>query len=194
MIPHRMTEPEPQDPCRDLFCVRLFGRETLQYWSDLLLWEYILNDRPDVKALIELGTWEGGMSLYLLAQCIERGLPFLTIDHTPPAGLHTSPLAIQLQLAEHFWQQDLLEAGVDQVRQTIAGSPHPLILLCDNGNKPRELELYVPGLAPGDLIAVHDWGTETNPPDLAPVQTLVEPIYEEWQARVGSATMWLRRK
>ena len=39
---------------------------------------------------------------------------------------------------------------------------HPVLLLCDNGNKPYEIVTYSPHLVPGDLVAVHDWGTEIS--------------------------------
>ena len=36
-----------------------------QYWVEFILWESLLNER-DYNAIIELGTWEGGFSLYLV--------------------------------------------------------------------------------------------------------------------------------
>ena len=47
--------------------------------NDLALWEAFLR-RHRVGSIIELGTWEGGMSLYLAHQCKYRGGQFVTVD------------------------------------------------------------------------------------------------------------------
>jgi len=50
-----------------------------QTWNNLALWEAFLG-RHRVGSIIKLGTWEGGMSLYLAHQCKHRGGQFVTVD------------------------------------------------------------------------------------------------------------------
>ena len=66
---------------------------------------------------------------------------------------------------------------------------HPLVLFCDNGDKRRECEIYVPHLQSGDYLAVHDWGTEFCPEDAAlyPLEPLYFDIIEKMK---GVTRMW----
>ena len=49
---------------------------------------------------------------------------------------------------------------VDYVAREIQQARGPALLLCDNGNKPAEVKKYCELLRPGDLLTVHDFGTE----------------------------------
>ena len=72
---------------------------------------------------------------------------------------------------------------------------HPCLLFCDGSNKPREFQTFVPRLQPGDTVAVHDAGTEFNPPDAEPVAQLVtELLPEELYGYPNSFTRFYRRR
>jgi hypothetical protein len=58
-----------------------------------------------------------------------------------------------------FWVHDVL-GDPEPVRARLAAMPGPLLLICDNGDKPRELALYAPGLRVGDCIVTHDYAEE----------------------------------
>src|SRR3990172_3485749 len=60
------------------------GISCAQFWADFILWEALLNTHTQLRAIVELGTWQGGFSLYLAAQARGRGLEFRTYDATPP--------------------------------------------------------------------------------------------------------------
>ena len=70
---------------------------------------------------------------------------------------------------------------------------HPLLLFCDAGNKPQEFQTFVPQLTAGDIVAVHDWGTEFGEGDELPVRAQVERL--DWQecAELSLRTRWWRR-
>lgn len=139
-----------------------FGVDMAQAWSELQLYERILNAHPELKMVIELGTGSGGLSHYLGAQCSHRDIKFMTFDHSePPAhvpGWHlANVLENALEVASHFHS--------------------PMLLICDDGDKPLEMSLYTPHLLPHDLLAVHDWGTEVQEADV-PDHLIM--VYEEW--------------
>jgi hypothetical protein len=124
----------------------LFGREIGQVENDLFAWEQILNLNPQFHWIIELGTYQGGMSWYLYTQAMARNLRFATLDINEP-----------LEYVPSFYQLDLME---DFPSYWLWPKNAPGILFCDNGNKPREVELYKDQIHSESCIVVHDWGTE----------------------------------
>jgi|GEM_PF-5515294 len=141
------------------------GYEAAQSWSDLALWEEFLN-RYTPAALVELGTWSGGMAAFFGFQGLARGMKVTTIDRNHcllECGGLLERLGVKTLL------MDLLaESAADELASALAGQPRPLMLFCDNGDKPREFRSFAPLLATGDFIAVHDWGSEIREADLEP--------------------------
>lgn len=138
------------------------GCEMAQTWVDLQLYEKILNDRSDLKCIIELGTGQGGLSQFFNAQAVARGLEFHNFDH------------LEADKAVPCWHQ--IDVLADSVR-VMEFFAHPMLLLCDNGNKPLEVKIYSPILRVGDLLAVHDWGVEISDSDIPDALFMV---YQEW--------------
>jgi cephalosporin hydroxylase len=135
------------------------GQPTLQLEEDLPLWTRML-DRYKPKLLLELGTWNGAFSGWLYEQTLMRDCRFASFDIKKPICFS----------APWFRQTDVLT----QTDKVLSEFEHPMILWCDNGNKPREVELYAPHLKAGDLLAVHDWGTEIHAKDIPPGFKLLE--------------------
>lgn len=146
------------------------GVAATQTWADFLLWELLLNDRRDLSAIIELGTWQGGFARYLGAQARERGLAFRTYDAVVPPDP-----------PEDFVRLDVLAYPDEVVAYML--DHEPTVLFCDNGNKPRELETFAPYVSERGLIVVHDWLTEVQPAD---VPDSLSPVYEEVCDELGS--------
>lgn len=187
------THEEPfEDALRAIWAKPTFlGVRAAQAWSDFYNWERFLNAHP-VGAIVELGTWAGGFSLFLLLQCIQRGAKFATFD-TAPCPAWPTPVSKLLGLEGVSYTEDIFAGGGHHVRRLLAQLPGPVLLFCDNGNKPREFQHFVPMLQPGDFAAVHDWGTEFNQPDVDPVAGLVEPVWVAESEAVGTVTRWYRR-
>jgi hypothetical protein len=82
-----------------------------------------------------------------------RGIRFLSFDLTEP------------EFGGDWFRQDdiLLHSSA-----ILSEFMHPMMLWCDNGNKPLEVEIYSPHLQKGDVLAVHDWGKEIFPKDIPP--------------------------
>lgn len=140
-----------------------------QHWGDLLLWEWLLNRYP-VRGIVEIGTFQGGMSLFLSAQARARNLAFVTYDAVPP-----------LRDVPGFERRDVFleHEHVSRVLESLS----PVALLCDGGNKPRELKMFGPGLRRGSFVVVHDWLTETFPKD---VPDTMSEVHVDWCEQVGS--------
>lgn len=140
------------------------GVPMMQSWGDLHFYECVLNHHPELSNIVELGTAEGGLALFLGAQSAQRGLGFLSIDNTQPP--RTIP---------GFMLLDIF-AETSKLRQLLK-QHSPLLLVCDNGDKPREVGELSPSLCPGDLLAVHDWNREIFQADIPDcLDTLYEPL------------------
>ncbi len=141
-----------------------------QLWEDLVLWELMLNAHPELRAIVEIGTWKGGMARYLHAQAEARGMDFVTYDVFVPAA--AIPGFVQCDV---FANPEVVLAYVAE--------REPLVLLCDGGNKPRELATFATALHRGSVAVVHDWLTETMPDDVPDGLT---EVYGEFCDQIGS--------
>ena len=156
------------------------GIQAAQYRADFWLWEYLLNDNPHLQAVFELGTWEGGFSWWLWAQCQVRELHFETYDMT----------VTESRKPPGFRKIDVF-ADRDHIGD-IMREWEPCVVFCDNGNKPRELREYSLEIGhSGSLIVVHDWGTEFLPSD---VPDNVVEVYGDLCDELGSLTRVFRLK
>ena len=140
------------------------GVPMAQQWVDLIVWEGLLNDNPEIGGIVEIGTFKGGFSLYLAAQAEARDIFFRTYDVLPPEV--RVPGFVQLDVFAHA---DAVGAHLSR--------HEPLVLFCDGGNKARELRTFSEFLSPESLIVVHDWETEFLRKD---VPENVEFVYEPW--------------
>jgi cephalosporin hydroxylase len=142
------------------------GVNCSQSWADFLFWERLFQISPGVRSVVELGTGEGGFSRYLSIQAEARGLAFSTFDHVHMDN-HTVP---------GFQKLDIF-SNPDEVSAHFVG---PTVLFCDNGDKPREVELFAPLLQPKSLVVVHDWNVEITFGDIPDV---LRPVHEDlWTA------------
>ena len=151
-----------------------------QYWCDIYLWEAILNTNPQIDTIVELGTWQGGFSLFLKMQAEVRHMNFLTYDsinfHSPAHKLIP------------FVKRDIF-ADQKEIGRLISLSP--TVLFCDNGNKPRELKIFAPYLTSDSVVIVHDWMTEIFPND---IPDYLEEIYGDFCNDIGSISRVFRKK
>ena len=165
------------DVCRRL--LTSFGGVTAgQVWVDYYLWELVLNEHPHLEGIIEIGTWEGGFSRYLEAQARCRCMSFCTFDVIQPAK---PPL--------YFRKADVF-ANPDEVINLLDVWA-PCILLCDGGNKPREMETFAPHLSADSVLIVHDWLTEVQPEEVPP---MLCPVYEDVCDEIGSMSRVFKPK
>ena len=177
----------------NIFRQTLFGVPIVQQWCDLWLWEQVFEQTPELKGVLELGTLKGGLSLFLRLQTMQRGQRFCTVDWVD--FLTPCPLFDLVDMAGQRLEIDMwVGEGRATLNRMLADDAwHPLLLLCDGGNKPKEVQTFTPLLRAGDIVAVHDWGTEFGPADLEPVEHLLEPYLAEYAEWLGGMTRWWRR-
>jgi cephalosporin hydroxylase len=152
------------------------GVHAAQYWVEFILWEVLLNERR-YDSIIELGTWEGGFSLYLNAQAEARGMSFRTYDVHQPA--RSIPGFVQIDIF----------AKAEEIGEHMRRA-EPVIVLCDGGNKPRELKTFARYVTPESTLVVHDWGTEFLEKD---IPETVEMIHKDWCEELNSASRVFRK-
>lgn len=170
---------------RDWRNTRFLNIPCSQMAIDFIVWEHILGKYCQGNGrILELGTLRAGFSLFLCLQAIQRGMAFKTFDNynfnaqlkatqgntKDPYGFNT-PLG-QLLMKDAFVSEDVLYNGTTVL--ALIAQPGQTILYCDNGLKPKEVQLYAPHLKSGDLLAVHDWGTEIYPADIPAILTQIE--------------------
>ena len=140
------------------------GKRMAQSDRAITAWEKLMF-RTDFKRIIEIGTFHGGFSLYLLLLTISNEAEFYTFDIKNWRDYDHSPrLKNYFKLDEHFFQMDIF-SKVEFVKDLIVGRGIT-VLFCDGGNKEAEFNLFSPFLKKWDIIAVHDWKTETFPENL----------------------------
>ena len=176
----------------DLFHTTIFNTFSWQSQVDLYLWEQLLNKHDDIKTIIELGTYYGGMSCFLLLQATNRGMDFWTFDRIR-YKLRTNPVAALVGLEEHCINEDV-DGGKAPKLRALLKQNRPIMLFMDNGNKKKEFALYVPALQSGDYVSVHDWGPEVWAEHIKPFQHLLEPIFLKRCEELDSYTRFWRLK
>jgi hypothetical protein len=139
------------DPLHDLKQGSFGGEPCAQVWADFYLWEVVLNENPQLRGIVELGTWRGGFTRYLHAQATVRWEEpiFKSYDIFEPA------VAVP-----GFEKLDIYRYA-DRVKGFLGTLDAPVALFCDGGNKPRELATFPASLPERSVVIVHDWGTET---------------------------------
>ena len=196
---------EKNDWGRAVFGTWFLGIPMIQWWSDMAFWERVFNthgpsldeqpradNAPAFRQVIELGSGRGAMSMYLLLQCTQRGIAYTGFDHVA-TQIGPTPLGRLLNIDSHIITGDLWsELNSGKLRALIADpANHPLLLFCDNGNKPREFQTFAPLLRAGDVVAVHDWKNEFTDADVPEAMKARLRVIEEGECNAqGVLTRW----
>lgn len=138
----------------------MFGVEVGQWWDDLALLELAMHRSGGFGAIVELGTFRGGLSLFLALHAEQSGAVFATFDNEP-AWLAETPLTDRYVRGAVNIIDVFTPDGQRMVHAVLALSgDRPALLVCDNGDKRREVATFAPMLRQKDWLAVHDVGTE----------------------------------
>jgi hypothetical protein len=120
-----------------------------QHELDLAAWTYFLK-KYEPNGIIELGTGDGAFSNWLE----QKVWWFETMDHKLPKVS-----------VRNFSLTNILE-DEKYVKKIIYSAPPGIVLYCDNGDKPKEVEMYSKYLGTNDYLAVHDYGIEIKEGDI----------------------------
>lgn len=149
------------------------GYIATQTWADFWLWEQFLHiARP--ATVIELGTGEGGFSLFLKHQAEQRQFQFHTIDNDTWVGFEGRK-PHRGMLLNHFIKADIFNSSI--VESLLEQSVGPTVLICDNGDKPREVHDFSYLLEQDDYLVVHDWDREITINDIPEIFSFI--LHEE---------------
>lgn len=131
-------------------------------WEDMvgLIAEVIRDVRP--ATCIELGTDQGGFAGFLADTVRPWGGQVVTVDIQDKLPVRSTRFETLFPNARRLlW--DVLDRDVDRMMAVLGEAARPVMLYCDNGNKPREIELYAPILPVGSLLGAHDYQDEIRP-------------------------------
>lgn len=139
----------------------IFGQTDVQIsHADLLALETVLAIKP--LPIVELGTGTGVTSMYLGTAAAINNVLMMTFDITD-RRLPAVKAAWFNNMT--FFRQDIFTDPHGTISDLL--SRYPVLLFCDNGDKPKEFQTFVPHLLPGSIVIVHDWLREIHPKDVA---------------------------
>lgn len=147
-----------------------------------LIIDFVEKEKP--KMIVELGTAYYGLTL-LLHECNIK-TPLFTFDkfdariylgktkglttkkeleHVFKSGFNSF---VTFVIGDVIWRKNLFLIA-------LLKTPKRKLLYCDNGKKERELSYYATELLSGDILGVHDWGTEVRPDKVKNILKDFEP-------------------
>lgn len=142
------------------FASRPLGMVMCQNRLAVPIWSYTLETYPAAR-IIELGTYSGGLATALGVHAYMIGCKLVSYDRARIREGSKDEIERQDELAR-FLGIDFRIADMWAKEAEIAAliaKPGTTYILCDGGNKPRELEVFSQYMKRGDIIAAHDIGT-----------------------------------
>lgn len=143
------------------------GRPMTQTFAVLHIFEKLFL-KYNFKRIVEFGTWRGALSLYFLLYCLGEKAEFVTYDTKKFNSYFDNNkkdiLHEVLSFGKHFRQKDIFEH--EEEIKSIIQKEGRTIIYCDNGDKIREFNMFVPHLKKDDIIGVHDWNKEIQLDDI----------------------------
>ena len=116
-----------------------------------------------IRTILEIGVEHGGLAALLHTYAHTNGLTYRGID------IALAALDVRLHDADIVERDAWARETVDELARWIAAMPAPALIICDGGDKPRELKLYAPLLRPGDVLLGHDYHNEYGDEAIADV-------------------------
>lgn len=116
-------------------------------------WSYAMEVYPP-RQVIEIGTYSGGLAVALGLHARVIGATMTTYDVNRAME---SLVPIGKALGVTFRTGSCWDVTLEREIAEIIARPGPTFVLCDGGNKLRELATFSAFLKPGDVIAAHDY-------------------------------------
>ncbi len=132
--------------------VRALGFAMNQNRLSVPTWSFAMETHPPAR-IVEIGTYNGGFTIAIGVHAYQIGARVVTFDVAKAPderfGVIAKFLGIEFRTAD-VWT---VEAEIGQ----LIASPGVSYVLCDGGNKRRELATFSRYLKSGDVIAAHDY-------------------------------------
>ena len=116
-------------------------------------WSYAMEVLPPAR-IVELGTMNGGFTIALGLHAFHIGAKVTSYERSMAPSEHFAALGKFLGI--NFRDQVDIWACEAEIAALIA-QPGITYMLCDGGDKPRELATFAKYLKLGDVIASHDY-------------------------------------
>lgn len=159
--------------------------------GDFLFLDFLLCQRPLWRNIVELGTGSGLTTLYIGMCAACRCGRLATYDKRFTTAWAWSSL----------WPdcvtQKIEDVLTTKSKNVVADIERPgTFLICDNGKKIQEANMYAPHLEEGSGFAVHDWGHEIRLSDIHEMlqrEGFVPLFHEEAEAMQSKLRAWEKR-
>lgn len=142
----------------------MFSIRIQQHQKEVELLEQLLNETRPIR-IVEVGSGFGSLSTYFATWAFMTDANFLTVDITDKR-LHDGARRLLERLGAYRVNEDCFSDSFKCRFKKFIGDGIAFIL-CDGGNKTKEARTFVTMLKPGDVLALHDFGTEVNSADFA---------------------------
>lgn len=114
-------------------------------------WSYAMEALPPTR-VIEIGSYSGALAIALGLHCRAIGARMVSYDVNRTSE-SLDPIAKALGV--EFRTASCWDAEAELA--ALIGEAGTTFVLCDGGNKPRELATFARYLKPGDVIGAHDY-------------------------------------
>ena len=158
-------------------------------WADIFTIDVLLTtERPAL--IVELGTGSGGFSCYLATYAYLNGVRFHTFDLHEKGGVtkrrNDRSLRFVKQCGGSVHRRNVFDPATVALIGRLVSRGGKAFIYCDNGDKPREIRTYLGPLKTGDLLGVHDFGSEVSDAAVAPM--LEAGVCRHWNRGFFEAT------
>ena len=123
--------------------------------------------------IIELGTHRGGFSYYLRDHCEGEIYSYDIKCHLSSFG---TSVACQNEASINFVVKDIFHPETQKEIISLLQTEGRVLLLCDGGQKERELEIFSEYLKPNDVVMLHDY--EHNAEQMAALRNKINWHFE----------------
>lgn len=163
----------------------MFKTPIRQTWYDLFfINELITNIQFD--HFIELGTYQGGLTVFLGLHALSQGVNVITFDIRQEPG-NKGWMCFKFILPITFYQLNVFSEEVLKIVDKKMKTGRSLLIL-DGGDKPKDFITYAPLLRGGDVVLIHDKGKyifDYQVNNIAEENGLI-PFYQEEADRIGT--------
>lgn len=138
----------------------LYGDHVQQSHVALWYYEQLVYDHW-TEWIIEIGMGCGASSAYFSTLAFCKGIPYLGIDdlkgdYEPPVYNREKNLEVVRRMGGTILVADeFSEESVAAIKEIASDTPG--FILCDGGDKPREIMELATLCCPGSIVAGHDW-------------------------------------
>lgn len=154
---------KPREYIKDAY-QRLFGCSVSKTWTEIYQVEAILN-AVNYERIIELGTGSGSLTVFMAAHAAVKSKLLHSFDNKHPSD---ECLKVMGMLGASFLKCDIFID--EEFIGKLIDNDGLTILYCDNGNKPKEMDVFAKYMKRGDIMLIHDYPDEVKDFDIENVK------------------------